>query len=187
MSNSRENVLTKHYSGKFGDQMVFRSRNGLSIMAKPPKKTLKDANESQLATRRKFKMASRWAKDALQNPATLAEYTAMASGMKSPYVMAVTNYLCPPKINGINVSRYAGEEGNKIEVLATDDFKLKCVTVKITDATGTLIEEGPCQENLSSDCWEYTVTVTVTSLTGVVVCAAATDIPDHTTSLVVTL
>jgi hypothetical protein len=124
--------------------MVFRTRNGLSIMAKPPKKTLKDANESQLATRRKFKMASRWAKDALQNPATLAEYTAMASGMKSPYVMAVTNYLCPPKINGINVSRYAGEAGNKIEVLAIDDFKLKCVSVKITDATGTLIEEGPC-------------------------------------------
>ena len=187
MSNSRENVLTKTYSGKFGDQMVYRNRDGMSIMAKPPKKNLKNVANTQLAQRRRFKKACRWAKNALLDADTLAEYKAVARGMKTPYNMAVTNYLRPPEVSGIIVSEYFGEVGNKINVLAYDDFKLKSVTVIITDATGALIERGPCQEDLSADCWVYTATVAVSDLTGVVICARATDIPNHTASSEITL
>ena len=187
MSNSTDNVLTKTYRGKFGKQLVFRNRDEMSIIAKPPKKSLKPAADSQLAVRRKFKMASRWAKKALLDPDTLAAYKAMASGMKTPYVLAVTNYLRPPEIREIIVSEYSGEVGDKINVVAFDDFDVTGVKVKITDASGTLIEQGPCQEDLSADCWVYTATEAVTSLSGVVIRAEATDIPCHTGSLEITL
>lgn len=187
MSNTTENVLTKTYRGKFGKQLVFRNRDEMSIMAKPPKKSLKPAADTQITQRRKFKMASRWAKQALLDPITLAAYMAMASGMRTPYVMAVTNYLRPPEVREINASGYSGEAGCKIRVVAFDDFDVTGVTVKITDATGTLIEQGSCQEDLSSDCWVYTATVAVTSLSGVVIRAEAKDIPCHTGSLEITL
>ena len=187
MSTSTENVLTKLYGGKFANQMVYRTRDGVSILAKVPKKSQKEANNKQLATRRKFKMASKWAKKALQDPIVQAEYAALASGMKTPYIMAITNYLRPPVIDGINPSKYTGEAGSIIEVLANDDFKLKGVTVEIIDASGTLIESGPCEQNLSDDCWEYTATVAVANLTGVTITAVATDIPNHKATLFVTL
>ncbi len=187
MSNTTENVLTKTYRGKFGDQMVFRNRDGMSIMAKLPKKNMKPVAESQLAVRRRFKMACRWAKQALLDPDNLAEYAALASGMKTPYIMAVTNYLRPPEVREIIASGYTGEAGNKINVVASDDFKVTGVTVKIIDASGMLIEEGPCQENLLADCWVYTTTVAIASLAGIVITAQAKDIPCHTASLSITL
>ncbi len=99
MSNTTDNVLTKTYRGKFGKQLVFRNRDDVSIMAKPPKKNRKPWADTQLAQRRKFKMASRWAKQALLDQDTLAAYTALASGMKTTYVLAVTNYLRPHEVS----------------------------------------------------------------------------------------
>jgi hypothetical protein len=187
MSNTTENVLTKTYRGKFGNQLVLRNRDNVSIMAKPPKKSQVPPSETQLAVRRKFKMASRWAKQALQDPATLAAYTARATGMKTPYVLAVTNYLKPPEVVEIITSGYAGEPGDTIRVVAADDFEVTEVTVKITDAAGTLIEQGACVEDLSADCWIYTTTVAVTDIEGLVISASAKDIPGHYGFLEITL
>lgn len=187
MSNTKDNVLTKTYRGKFGDQMIYRNRDGMSIMAKPPKRSMKPPAESQLIVRRKFKLATRWAKQALQDPNTLAEYKARASGMKTPYILAVTNYLRPPQVYEIISSGYTGESGSRINVVVTDDFRVTGVRVKITDAAGILIEQGSCLENLPEDCWVYTATMVVTDLTGLVITAEAYDIPGHTGSLQKTL
>jgi len=187
MSKSKENVLTKMYGGKFADQVVYRNRDGVSIMSKVPKKSPKEVSESRLKFRRKFKMATRWAKQALEDPAIYAEYAAIAKGMNSPYTMAIKNYLCPPEVREIISSDYSGEPGSKIIVNAVDDFKLTEVKVKITDASGTLIEQGPCVEDISADCWVYTATVPVADLTGVVITAIATDIPNHAVELAITL
>ena len=83
MSKTRRNALTKNFSGKFGDQMVYRNRDGVTTLGPMPKKNNNPPTESQLSTRRKSKMASRWAKQVLQDPAVLAEYVAMAKGLKT--------------------------------------------------------------------------------------------------------
>jgi hypothetical protein len=175
------------YSGKFGNQMVYRNRDGVSILAKMPKKNPKTATRAQLDARRKFRMASRWAKQALLDPEMLAEYTRLASGMKTSYVMAMTNYLRPPEVREILVSEYKGAIGDRIGVVATDDFRVISVKVSVKDAAGTLIEEGPCVEDLSADCWVYTATQAIDDLTGLVITAVATDIPNHPASLDLTL
>ena len=59
--------------------------------------------------------------------------------------------------------------------------------MKITDAAGTLIEQGLCQEDLSADCWVYTATVAVTGTEGLVIHAEAKDIPCHCGFLEITL
>jgi hypothetical protein len=156
-------------------------------MAKPPKKKRKAPTESQLAVRRKFKLASRWAVNALMDPEKLAIYQAKASGMKTPYVIAIKDYLCPPEILEINYSNYNGNVGDKIKVVAEDDVKVKSVTVTITDKTGVMIETGPCIEEPGTDSWYFTATVSVADLAGVVISAVAEDIPSHTGTLDVTL
>jgi len=187
MSSTTENYLTKTYRGKFGTQMVFRNRGDVSIMAKPPKKSIKEPTAAQMEIRRKFKLAARWAKEALQDPEKLALYTAKATGMMTPYVVAMSDYLKPPVIHSIDASGYKGTAGDQVLVLASDFTRVMAVTVMITDAGDNVIEEGPCSEALNLDHWVYTATTAVDSTAGLKITATATDIPGHTTTLTVTL
>jgi hypothetical protein len=187
MSNTTENSLTRTYRGKFGKDFVLRNRGDVSIMAKTPKKNSKEPAESQVATRRKFKTGTRWVKEALKDPDKLAFYQSIAQGMKTPYVMALSDYLHAPTVDDIDVSNYNGNVGDKIMVVATDKIKVKSVAVAITSAIGELIETGPCTEDLSADAWCYVAKVVVSDLAGVIVKAVAEDIPCHTGTLELTL
>jgi hypothetical protein len=187
MSNTTNNSLTKSHKGKFGKDFVFRTRDNVSIMAHPAKKSNKVPGESQIAVRRRFKMASRWAKQALADPDTLAFYQSVSDGMKTPYVMAVADYMRPPQVGSIDTSRYSGNIGDRIIVDATDNIKVKSVTVAIKGKDGIMIETGPCVEDLEADKWHYTATVNVPDLAGVIISAVALDTPNHPGELEVTL
>jgi hypothetical protein len=187
MSSTTENYLTKNYRGKFGNQMVYRNRGDVSIMAKPPKKSAKEPTAAQMEIRRKFKQAVRWAKEALLDPANLAIYSAKATGMMTPYVVAMSDYLKPPVVHMIDSSGYKGVAGDQVLVLATDFTRVTGVSVKITDADDNVIEEGPCVEASNLDHWVYTATTVVDSLNELVITATATDIPGHTGTLLLNL
>ena len=188
MSKSRDNVLTKTYSGKFGDQIVYRvCEEGESVMAKPPKRSKRPITEAQADLRDKFKLAIEWAQVALSDPDMLAQYEAMVKGRRTPYVLAIRNFMRPPRVTEINTTEYSGVIGSTITVTAKDDFKILGVKVRIKDSTGTLIEEGNCVRSLATGFWTYTATVAVANLTGVVVTAIAKDYPEHTGTLSVTL
>jgi len=188
MSITKNNVITKTYSGKFGDQVVFRNRYGKSIMAAPPKPSSNEPTENQLNARQKFMLASRYAKNILQDPDMLAAYTAKCHEGITPYVLALTDYLKPPFIKQIITTGYAGNPGDKISVEAGDDFALVQVMVKIFDPSGTdLIEQGICTLNQITGQYDFTATAAVGTLTGVTITAVATDTPGHTASLSVTL
>jgi hypothetical protein len=180
MSDSRENVITRRLHGKFGDQVVFRTRFGKSITADIPKVSTKKPALSQVKTRDKFKLASIWAKATLADPDMLAAYSARATGGKTAYVLAMTDYLKPPRISEIVVTDYQGYAGNVIRVAAFDDFMVKEVKVQIRDASGTVLEEGACVPDSNRMFWVYTATTEVPDLTGVSVTAIATDNPRHT-------
>jgi hypothetical protein len=180
MSNSRENVITRRLHGKFGDQVVFRTRNGKSITADIPKKTGKKPATSQVQTRDRFKLATIWARMILADPAMHAAYTEKATEGKTAYVVALTDYLKPPRISEISATVYKGHAGDVISVAAFDDFMVKEVMVRIRDAAGNLLEEGPCQPDSFGMFWLYIATVEVADLTGVQITAIATDNPGHT-------
>ena len=187
MTKTRDNSLTMNYSGKYGNQFVYRVRDDVSILAKKPRKTKKPTTEAQSEVREYFTEAARWAKKALQNPELLALYSSQAKGMKTAFVIAVTNFMHPPVVREINVSEYTGAKTDRIRVKAFDNLYIKGVSLKITDASGTLIEQGSCELDSLGSHWNYTATSEVPSITGLVITAVAIDHPEHTGSLSRTL
>ena len=187
MSITKSNAITKNYRGKFGDQVVFRNRFGHSVMTIPPRRPKTGPTENQVAARRRFMLASRYAKDVLQDPDMLAAYMAKSRDGLSPYILAVTDYLKPPFVDQVDASGYLGNPGDPIIVVAGDDFQLAGVTVKITDADGIMIEQGACVPNLTAGNYVLTSTVAVSNVAGTTITAKATDTPGHTAGLSVTL
>jgi len=187
MSKSKENVITKTYSGKFGNQVVFRNRDGQSILAKPPKKPTGDPTKTQLETRNNFLNASQWAKSILTDPVLGPVYKAKASKGKSAYVLAVTDFLRRPVIDAIDASEYQGKIGDKIMVNASDNFNVAEVGLKITNPQGEVVEEGACQKDQHHSYWVYTATVTVASITGLTLTARVKDNPGHSGEAMLTL
>jgi hypothetical protein len=179
--------LIKTYSGIFGNLVVARNRNGRTVMVIPKKRVTTIPTVNQARVRRDFSYASRYAKTAMEDAERRAAYAAKARDGMSAYTMAMTDYLKPPSVDLIDASRYQGNPGEKIAVSAYDNFELTGVTLKITDATGTLIEEGPCEFNLTTGNYDFTATVAVPDLAGVILTATATDTPGHTAALSFTL
>ena len=80
-------------SGKLGG-IVFRNCNGVSVMAKAPKKSTKKPSQAQLNQTQKFKMASAWAVHTLKDPKEMEYYKSLgAKKGKSAYIMAMADFL----------------------------------------------------------------------------------------------
>jgi len=187
MSKTRENSLVKNFKGKFGEQFVYKTVDGITVLAKLPKRSNNPPTEAQEEVRERFSMAADWAKNVLKNPDTLAAYAAKAEGTRTPYILALTNYLKPPKIKEFDPTGYHGHVGDQIKAKAWDSFEIRSVTVRITDASGTVLEKGACIHDTETREWIYTATTEVSDLTGVVVSAEAKNRPNHTATVHVTL
>ncbi|MBC8315335.1 MAG: hypothetical protein ISR55_13395 [Bacteroidetes bacterium] len=57
MSKSKVNVITHGFSGKLGDQIVLRQRNGQTVMASKPRISKNALSEAQELTRINFACA----------------------------------------------------------------------------------------------------------------------------------
>jgi hypothetical protein len=187
MSKITENDLLKNYSGIFGNQVLLKNRRGKSVMTIPPVKVKGEPTEKQSSWRQRFRLGSRFAKLAMQDPELRALYEARSRNGLSPYVLAMTDYLCSPEVNQIDRAGYRGNPGDMIVVTADDNFGVTKVTVTITDPSGAPIEEGECTENLLTGRYEYTATVAVPERAGVTILARAFDRPGNCGELSLTL
>jgi len=181
------NDLTRNYSGIFGNQVLLKNRRGRSVMIIPPRKQPVEPTENQLRVRNRFKLAAKYATQILQDPGMLAAYTARSRKGRSAYAAAVTDFLKPPFIEEIQAGGYTGQPGERISVVAGDDFAVASVTVQILDAGGSVIEQGACEINPVSANYDYIATVPVAALTGVTIRATVRDFPDHAVEKVLNL
>lgn len=139
MATTKNNVIVKGASGKFGRQIVFSQRAGKTIMSKPPLRTA-PPTPKQIQQQEKFAKAATYAKNALLDPTLKEAYTNEAKKRQdvSPYNMAVTDYLRPPQITNVDHSAYTGDTSDqKIIIEVADTFKVVSVKVKITAANNT--------------------------------------------------
>lgn len=90
----------------------------------------------------------------------------------STYNVAVADLLNAPDIETIDVSGYAGNPGDLIKILATDDFLVTGVSVKIENADGSLVEESAAVQTGAE--WIYTATATNSDLSGDKITVTAT-------------
>ena len=187
MATTKNNVIVKGASGKFGRQIVFSQRAGKTIMSKPPVRTA-PPTPKQIQQQEKFAKAATYAKNALLDPTLKEAYTLEAKKRQdvSPYNMAVTDYLRPPQITNVDHSAYTGDTSDqKIIIEVADTFKVVSVKVKITAANNTPLEEGSA--TLVKGKWEYTTTANNATLTGTKITLTATDRPGNNTTKEITL
>lgn len=158
MGKIKNNVVTKGFSGKFGDDLVFRQVDDRTIFAK--RALLTGApTEKQTAVRDRFTEASLFASAAIDNPEANKEYKAMAEqqGLKSAYVAAMTDYLTEPEIGGVFTNAYKGNVGDLLNIKPVAPYKITEIEVSIELADGSVLEAGKALANESK--FRYTATV----------------------------
>lgn len=180
MGKVKENLLTKGFSGKIGDEIVFRQVGNRTLFAKRPRKRLITEPTPQQEL---FAKAVVFAKTMLLDPAVRADYQnrAKLAGLASAYSAAVTDYLKLPKIDSIDTDYYKGAVGDIIWVIALDDFKLQTMTVTLFRADGSEIESGAAV--LENGRWKYVAQQAHADLPGTRVVVTATDRPGREAQL----
>jgi hypothetical protein len=179
MAKQSGNVVTQGTSGKIGN-LVFRQVNGETILSVAPRKR-KVSTEGQQEQMSKFQRATLYAKAALADPQTASEYGKAAKKGLSAYNVAVADFFHAPDIHNIDVSGYHGQPGDSIVILAHDDFKVKEVTVTITKADGTLVEEGYATPDPTGYRWTYAATEVNDNLDDNRIEVTASDMPGNVT------
>jgi hypothetical protein len=192
MAHSNNSLVTGKLSGTLGKELVFREWEGKTVVAKAPKRRKGKPTPEQAETQEKFLIASRYARGVIRNPNKgLAEaYAAVLKPRQNVYSRALEDYISPPVVKSIHTRNYKGKSGDKIAVLAIDDFRVVSVRVEIYAANGTLLEEGNAE--LDPNGFEFTYTATQANpapagLAGSKIKAIATDVPGNEGMLEVTL
>jgi hypothetical protein len=165
MGKIKNNVVTKGFSGKFGDEVVFRQIDGKTFFAKRGLKP-SGSTEGQIETRNRFTQASFFASAAIDNPQAYVDYQAMAKlqGLKSAYAAALTDFLTLPEIASVFTAAYKGVVGDLISIKPKVNYKIVRVEVSIRDANGNVIESGSAVP--SGTKWRYTITVANANVKG---------------------
>jgi hypothetical protein len=157
MGKIKNNIVTKGFSGKLGDDLVFRQIDDQTIFTR---RTEIDTEPTarQLEIRDKFSEAALFASAALENPQAGLEYKLMAEvqGLKSAYIAAVTDYLTLPEIGGVFTVFYKGVPGDTINIKPSVPYKVVDIDVSIVDAGGAVVESGKAVLNELK--WRYTAT-----------------------------
>jgi hypothetical protein len=181
MGNVQDNLLTKGFSGKIGDEIVFRQVGNRTLFAKRPRKRagLTPNQETQQA---RFRDAVFFAKTMLLDPAIKEEYQNLAKqfNLRSAYNAAVTDFLKEPQIALVYTDNYKGVAGNVLFITAVDDFKIKTATVTLLRADNTVIETGPALAEQGQ--WKYITTQANAQVAGTKVVITAKDRPGKETT-----
>lgn len=168
-------------SGTVGKQLTLSQKKGDTIAGKKRGASSTPATDMQLEIQSKFKIASKYAKMAIQDPATKAAYAAKAKGNQSAYNVALTDAFTPPEIQNIITLDYYGEVGDTIVIRAVDYFKVVSVRVSIHNPAGVLVEQGNAVMQNNRIDWTYTATEVNDDAVGSKITVAAIDLPANET------
>jgi hypothetical protein len=179
MAKQKGNVVTHGLSGKVGDLLVFRQRDGQTIVSKIPEQS-KTVSEKQKAQRHRFRQAVIYARSAVEDPETKEIYDAVAAKKgKTPFIAAVADFLGVPEIEHIDLSRYTGQQGDTIRLEVSDDTMVKYVHVSIIKSDGSLLEEGEAKPDVSGYVWTYIATQNNSDLSGDKIVVSVSDLPGN--------
>jgi hypothetical protein len=179
MAKVKLNPVLQKIQGKFGD-IVFKRHNQNVVMSRKSDGGDKPPTEAQVAQRRKFLLATRYAKSVLNDSEKKAFYESAAKSSGTPvYALAVGDYLKSPVVDEIDLSGYTGKAGETIRIQAHDDFEVTGVEVAITDSNGAVLEQGAAVSATDTLEWTYVTTTELPDGTQVSVTATAIDHLGH--------
>lgn len=145
MAISEHNVITRGATGTFGGQVVFRQRNGKTIMCKPPK-PYPPKTPTQIANQERFKRANDFAKQVIKDPAKKAFYKSIAKPGQTAFNAAFQDAYHKPEVE-------VSVQEQTIAIKARGKHRVEKVKVAIQDPSGTEKRTGFAL--LKNDLWEY--------------------------------
>lgn len=181
MAQIKNNIIMKGASGKLGDTLVFRVKDGKTIIATKPVGSDKEPSEDQLKQREKFQEAILYAKSMKhdQEKDRLYHEKAASQPGKTAYNVAVADFFNAPDIREIDVSGYSGNIGDTIVVKVIDDVLVERVEIEIYNADSSLVEKGEAVQQDDSLNWVYVATAANVDTSGDRIVIKAYDLPDN--------
>jgi|SRR6266850_4056554 len=176
------------FSGMLGESATVRNVRGKLVVKSRPRRVLgpatplpKDTSKRD-AARARFQEATQYGHQQISLPESRDLYAKRITDKKrTAYTVAMIDYLIAPKVHRIDTVDYHGSIGDTITVKATDDFMVTNVKIVITNAAGTLIEEGEAgPDSKKINLWAYKATAANPSLAGTKIRAVAYDRPGNT-------
>lgn len=158
MGKIKKNVITKGFSGKYNDDLVFRQVDDQTVFARKAENNA-EPTERQREVRDRFAEASIYASGAIDNPQTGPDYEQLAKlqGVKSAYIAALTDFLTEPEITSVFTKAYTGAAGSTINMTSRYPYKITGIDVSILNADGSVLEAGAAIQRASK--WRYTTTM----------------------------
>ncbi len=171
--------------GRIENLVYRRTLRGLALSGRPAPRTT-PPSAAEVDVRQRFSAAAAYAKALLNDPVQRPRYVAAAKTKLLPvFALAMSDFLKPPVVQGIDIGGYRGVIGDVIKVSAFHVFEVLGVKVTIRDAAGVLLEQGAAV--LTEGQWRYTATIAIAVGVAFTAEAVATDRPGHTGSLTVPL
>jgi len=168
------------FSGTIG-KLVYRKVRGKTVVAVKPDPD-RPLSQAEAAHRQDFAQAAAWAKAALQDEVLCLFYEALGKQREIPArAAAVSDYLKRPTLDGLDLSEYAGQAGDHIYFMASDNVGLVDAKVAIGDGNGTVFESGAAVEvDAETGYWMYDAQNAIPAGTTVLVKASVSDRPGNT-------
>lgn len=185
MATSNNNVLTHGMSGKVGDLIIFKQQNGKTVVTKIPKKKTIPPTQAQLDVNQRFKFASKYAKQAINDPVLKAKYTGFIKGSQSVFNVAFADFFTPPLLSDAS-GLYNGEIGCGLNVKAIDNYEVQSVSLSIYAADETLLEQGDATMGIDGVTWNYVCTASTAEFATCTLKWSATDLANNVTVLSIT-
>ena len=167
------------FSGTIG-KLVYRKVRGKTIVAVKPDAD-RPLSQAEVAHRQDFAQAATWAKAALQDEELRPFYEALGKQRNIPArAAAVSDYLKRPTLEGLDLAEYAGQAGDHIYFMASDNGGLVEATVAIGDGNGTVYESGAAVEiDADTGYWMYDAQSAIPAGTTVTVNVKVSDRPGN--------
>lgn len=156
-----KNLLTKGLRGQLGKTLVFRKVGDRTIVATSPS-TGANPTEQQKTHRERFQRAVAAARTSMSNPTAKSRYEheAKRKGQPNAYNVAIADFFRAPEIKDIDLAGYQAVEGNKINIIVTDNVLVSDVRIEIIKPDGTPVESGVAVQQGDGSLWVYTAKMT---------------------------
>ena len=182
MALSDNNVVTHGLKGKLGDLLIFKKVNGKTIVSKIPTKSSVAPTLAQEVVKGRFRLASKFAKQAILDPTLLATYKRLAKKGQKPFNVAFSDFFLAPELSNPQ-GVYDGILGTELMVNAVDNYEVAEVLITIAEADGTLIEQGVATMTMSGVDFTYSCATAFATPSGCKITWSAKDYAGNKTAL----
>ena len=181
MASVKLNPAIESIRGKVGN-LVFKSFEGREIVAQMPDFTGRVFTDAQKAAQERFRKAAGYGETVMADEQAKTLYEQVAKSRKQPlFSLIMQDFLNDPHVDEVDLSGYKGQTGEKIFVLASDDFEVAAVHVAISRESGEPIEAGAAVKTAADPGrWMYTTTSSAPPGAPVKIQVSVTDRPGHT-------